>query len=44
MSEQYEPFGEEWEKEMMKLSKKQLIEMLRQYILNQVVQKGHNES
>ena len=29
MDKKYEPFGEEWEKEMMKMSKRQLIKMLR---------------
>jgi len=29
MNEEYEPFGEEWEKEMMRLNKRVLIEMIR---------------
>lgn len=29
MSEEYQPFGEEWEKEMMQLTKKELVEMLK---------------
>ena len=29
MTEEYQPFGDEWKKEMMKLTKAQLIEFLK---------------
>lgn len=32
MPEEYEPFGPEWKKEMMKHTKGELVEMLRQIL------------
>ena len=36
MTEEYTPFGEEWEKEMMQFTKKELVKMLRTAFENSI--------